>query len=396
MKRLYFLVGLAFYFGNLNAQVADHVVISEVYGGGGNSGSVYKNDFIELYNPTSTSVDLNGWSVQYIVAGGTGTWAVTNLTGTIPAHGFFLIQEDQGSGGSANLPSPDVIGTINISATGLKVALVNTTTALSGACPSGAQIIDMVGAGSSATCYEGSYAPAPSNTASIVRKANATSTAASLAPGGSDENSGNGWDSNNNNSDFVATTNVNQINPQNSAIVLLPVKLIAFNVFKNHLQIKLTWTSAEEINAKEFIIERSSNGYSYSSVGKLAANGNKASGSNYQFHDASPNAGVNFYRLKMVDGNGKSEYSKILKIDFNKIYTIAISPNPFKSYFNITITDIFEPIILKITDVSGRLVHTQTLSGQNNSITVNRLTKGVYFANFKSANTSHTEKIFIE
>ena len=47
------------------AQTANHVVISEIYGGGGNSGSTLKNDFVELYNPTSSSVNIDGWSVQY-------------------------------------------------------------------------------------------------------------------------------------------------------------------------------------------------------------------------------------------------------------------------------------------------------------------------------------------
>ncbi|MBA2384229.1 MAG: lamin tail domain-containing protein, partial [Actinobacteria bacterium] len=41
------------------------VVISQVYGGGGNSGATYTNDFIELYNPTAASIPLTGWSVQY-------------------------------------------------------------------------------------------------------------------------------------------------------------------------------------------------------------------------------------------------------------------------------------------------------------------------------------------
>ncbi|MET0523240.1 MAG: lamin tail domain-containing protein, partial [Nocardioides sp.] len=47
------------------------LVISEVYGGGGNSGAVYTNDFIELYNPTAAAIDVTGWSVQYRSATGT-------------------------------------------------------------------------------------------------------------------------------------------------------------------------------------------------------------------------------------------------------------------------------------------------------------------------------------
>jgi phosphatidylserine/phosphatidylglycerophosphate/cardiolipin synthase-like enzyme/DNA/RNA endonuclease YhcR with UshA esterase domain len=196
------------------AQIANHVVVSEIYGGGGNSGSTYTNDFVELYNPTSSPVSLSGWSVQYASATGTSSWQVTPLSGTIAPHGFFLVGEAAGTGGSVNLPTPDVAGTLSLSSTAGKIALVNSTTALSGANPTGGSIIDKVGFGA-ANGYEGTGpAPAPSNTASIERKANSASTSASLAIGGSDALAGNGYDSNNNDSDFVTRSSPQ---PQNSS-----------------------------------------------------------------------------------------------------------------------------------------------------------------------------------
>lgn len=153
----------------LSLASTSQVVINEVYGGGGNAGSTYKNDFIELYNNGSSPVSLAGWSVQYGAATGT-TWQVTNLSGTIQAHGYYLVQEAAGAGGTTNLPTPDATGTINMSATAGKVALVNTTTALTGACPTGVTIIDFVGFGTTANCFEGSGpTPAPSNTTSVQR-----------------------------------------------------------------------------------------------------------------------------------------------------------------------------------------------------------------------------------
>src|SRR3981081_4256041 len=123
------------------------IVISQVYGGGGNAGATFKNDFIELFNRGSTSVDVSGWSVQY--SSGTGTtWQTTNLVGvTIQPGQYYLVQEAVGAGGTTNLPTPDATGTIAMSATAGKVALVNTTTALSGACPMGARIQDFIGSG---------------------------------------------------------------------------------------------------------------------------------------------------------------------------------------------------------------------------------------------------------
>lgn len=146
------------------------VVVSQLYGGGGNSGSTYKNDYIELYNAGTTDVSLADWSVQYASSAGT-TWQVTVLTGTIASGHYYLVQEAAGTAGTTSLPSPDATGSISMSATSGKVALVNGKTALSGSgCPIASPIVDYVGFGSSASCYEGSgRTPTLSNTTAALR-----------------------------------------------------------------------------------------------------------------------------------------------------------------------------------------------------------------------------------
>ena len=67
------------------------IVVNEVYGGGGNSGATYKNDFIELRNRGTAPVSVDGWSAQYHAATGTGAWQATPLTGSIPAGGIYLV-----------------------------------------------------------------------------------------------------------------------------------------------------------------------------------------------------------------------------------------------------------------------------------------------------------------
>ncbi|MFZ2488491.1 MAG: ExeM/NucH family extracellular endonuclease, partial [Anaerolineae bacterium] len=151
-----------------SAPLANNLRISQVYGGGGNSGATYTHDFIELFNAGATTINLSGYSVQYTSATGS-TWQVTNLSGSIASGQYFLIQEAQGSGGTTPLPTPDVIGTIAMSGSNGKVALVNTSTAQTGTCPTGSQIIDFVGFGS-ANCFEGSGAtPALTNTTAALR-----------------------------------------------------------------------------------------------------------------------------------------------------------------------------------------------------------------------------------
>ncbi|MBK8903156.1 MAG: ExeM/NucH family extracellular endonuclease [Anaerolineaceae bacterium] len=159
----------------VNALVPDvggpiEVVISQVYGGGGNSGATLTHDFIELYNAGDDPVDISGWSVQYTSSSGT-TWQVTSLSGTMAPGSYYLIQQAAGSGGSAPLPTPDAVGTIAMSATNGKVALVNSSTGLSGTCPLGdASLVDLVGYGT-ANCFEGSAATAAlSNTTAAIRK----------------------------------------------------------------------------------------------------------------------------------------------------------------------------------------------------------------------------------
>jgi len=189
------------------------LVISQVYGGGNNSGATYQNDFVEIFNRGTTTVDfsLTPYSVQYAGVGSNFGSSKTNLTtGTVPPGRYFLIQESGGTANGVPLPTPDATGTIAMGNTSGKVALVVGTAALSAVTcpgddllspfnPSDALIADFVGYGSTAPtaghCYEGSApAAAPSNSTADFRK------------------SGGCIDANQNAADFVASTP----NPRNS------------------------------------------------------------------------------------------------------------------------------------------------------------------------------------
>ena len=212
--RVNVLVVLLFSTSLLHSQSANHIVISEVYGGGGNSGSLWKNDFVELYNPTDAPVNISGWSVQYASAGGVFGNFKTFLAGTIQPKGFFLIQEAQGTGGTKDLPTPDALGIIAMSATNGKIALVRDTLTIVSA--TGSTVIDFIGYGTGTAMLSEGSGPAPglTNITSAERKSSSSSTGAALAPGGSEEKAGNGYDTNDNAADFVTQS---AINPQNSA-----------------------------------------------------------------------------------------------------------------------------------------------------------------------------------
>jgi predicted extracellular nuclease len=165
------------------AAASDGVVISQVYGGGGNSGGIYTYDFIELLNRGTSPISLSGWSVQYASATGTGAFGATTTqitllpTVVLQPGQYLLIQEAAGAAVIAPLPTPDVTDSspIAISGTGGKVALVNSTTSLgcnggSIPCTSAqlALIIDLVG-WDGANFYETAPAPATTNSTAILR-----------------------------------------------------------------------------------------------------------------------------------------------------------------------------------------------------------------------------------
>lgn len=155
---------------------AANLVISQVYGGGGNSGAQYTHDFVELFNRGTTSVNfaITPFSIQY--AGATasfGSSKVDLITGSLAPGQYFLVQLSSGGANGSPLPAPDASGSIAMAAGAGKVALVSGTTALSGSgCPLGPTVVDFVGYGTTADCFEGSgRAPAPGNSTADLRKA---------------------------------------------------------------------------------------------------------------------------------------------------------------------------------------------------------------------------------
>ncbi len=164
--------------------VSTTIVISQVYGGGGNSGAVYTHDFVELFNRGTTAVTLDGWSIQYASATGTSAFGstdaqITPLNGSLGPGQYLLVQERSMAAVGVPLPAPDITDEtpINLASSAGKVALAATAEPLG--CNGGstlctpeqlALIVDLVGYGT-ANFFEGSAAPAPDNTTSISRVA---------------------------------------------------------------------------------------------------------------------------------------------------------------------------------------------------------------------------------
>ncbi|RXM40370.1 nuclease [Chryseobacterium sp. CH21] len=186
----------------MNAQI----VINEIYGaGGGSTASIlYKYDFVELKNIGSTTVTLTGAYLQYASAAGTFNGGNSNhaLPSITLAPGqTYLLQEGSVGTAGGDLPTPDAIGTINLSGSAGKLALTSDNTAPTAA--TSANVIDFLGYGTTASYFEGTGpAPAPSNTTSIARLAG---------------------DTNNNSVDFTGGTPTPQ-NSSNATLAVVDVK----------------------------------------------------------------------------------------------------------------------------------------------------------------------------
>lgn len=164
---------------------ATGLVISQVYGAGGNSGATWKNDFVELHNPTANAINLRNASVQYASATG-NSWSNNSLTlpnVVLPAGGFYLVQLAGGTTGSP-LPTADLTGTISMAAAAGKVALAGPladggVATITATCPTtltNPELLDFVGFGG-ANCP--SPTPAPSASNWVVRGANGCQNAKS-------------------------------------------------------------------------------------------------------------------------------------------------------------------------------------------------------------------------
>ncbi|MCS3530446.1 lamin tail domain-containing protein [Chryseobacterium sp. JUb7] len=178
MKKIFTFIGFVSVILFTNAQI----VINEIYGGGGNTGSTLKNDYVVLKNIGSSTASLVGATIQYAPATSTFTQYHTLPNITLSPGQSYLIQEATGGGGTVNLPSPDFIATtvinfdgssnpsvgIGIAVTSGKIVLANNAVQVTG--PLSSNVADFVGYGLTANQFEGSGpAPSPTTTTAIKR-----------------------------------------------------------------------------------------------------------------------------------------------------------------------------------------------------------------------------------
>jgi hypothetical protein len=147
----------------------------------------------------------------------------------------------------------------------------------------------------------------------------------------------------------------------------LPVNLLSFTAQKiDNQKALLNWKVAQEINLSGYKVDRSADGTNYSSIGFVPATGQ----SMYSFTDVTPKYGKNFYRLQMLDIDGRFKYSDIKILDFKSGVSLTISPNPSSNgVISLSFTGLQnnETASLEITNSSGQLIKTVYLNNISNT-----------------------------
>ncbi|HEY0041670.1 MAG TPA: choice-of-anchor J domain-containing protein [Flavisolibacter sp.] len=176
----------------------------------------------------------------------------------------------------------------------------------------------------------------------------------------------------------------------------LPVKMVSFTAVKENNNVNLQWTTSQEVNTQAFIVERSFNGVNFERVGTVNARGNGTTGSTYQFIDNKPASGNNYYRLKTVDFDNKTENSRILKINFGKAFTVSLTPNPAREFLSVNLANKTGLITMQIVDMNGRIIRNAVLTNEVNKISLAGVQKGLYLVKIIGDNETYTEKLVVE
>lgn len=182
----------------------------------------------------------------------------------------------------------------------------------------------------------------------------------------------------------------------------LPVELVTFDAMAVKNKVQLLWTTASEINSKEFVIEKTFDGRDFTEVNRIRAAGNSTGLLNYKAEDTNPSIGNNYYRLKQIDFDGSFAYSKIVGALFSMSESdIYFVPNPANDETHIKFKESDNtPAQIKITDMKGRIIFDKQFITQEGTniipVSMNEFPNGIYTVQLITANQSLTGKLVKE
>lgn len=175
--------------------------------------------------------------------------------------------------------------------------------------------------------------------------------------------------------------------------VVLPVTLTNFTATAGNNNVLLQWKTEQEVNNRGFHIEHSTDGQHWSDIGFVSGVGNSSSVTSYGFTHQLPANGINYYRLRQEDIDGRTSYSGIVTASFNSHKFFSVSDNPgngiytIKMYAGAAITELY------VTDATGRTILRKTTTTGNQQLDISRQAQGVYWLRVKKGTEQATVKL---
>ncbi len=370
------------------------------------------------YSPTTNYSSPS----RMIMGGGAGSGSSNNGTG-LPGGGF--ASSGSAGGGMVIINALTISGTGTINASG---ALANNTVSIDGSGGGGAGgsiliyansghagITAIANGADGANNFPGNqdatqHGPGGGGGGGIIFSNAALNAATSVTGGAAGTSFGNSITNNygaapGTNGVYTSAVPFAQLPPNMRVCqsIVLPVTILDFNAtYASSNNVKISWSTTDEINANYFEVERSTNTTDFISVGQVNASQSANPVHNYTTNDQlyNVNTSIIYYRLKIVDQSGKFVYSQIVPVKLNQPETsVSIYPNPVDNY---TILNLYSDKQgageLRVVDNSGRQIRTKniTVNTGNNSIMIDQLEnlpKGMYVVQAMLNNNLYTVKL---
>lgn len=195
---------------------------------------------------------------------------------------------------------------------------------------------------------------------------------------------------------FVAIDNAGKEDPTPGSVTIpftstLPVTLVSFTGVHNSTQVQLNWKTANEQSLKQFEVEWSNDGTHWQVFTIVAARGTAGGTADY----TTPHilqTGINYYRLRMVDIDGRFAYSNILRITKDGQRDLQVYPSPAKEIITLSLPGASSAVI-KLVANTGNTVHTQNTSGNAVTVNIARLPAGIYTVQVSQDGILYTQRI---
>lgn len=175
---------------------------------------------------------------------------------------------------------------------------------------------------------------------------------------------------------------------------VLPLRLLSFNVADNNGNASLTWQTCNELNMKEFEVQRSADAQNFAAIGTVTAkNGN--CGTTYAYSDPKQLAGTAYYRLRMIDKDGRSTLSAIVHVTGKLPAALSVFPNPIINDLVLSHPKAEAGATIKIVSMNGAVVASYSVQKDvvQTSVNVSKLAKGNYIVAYQNGQQKQTIKI---